>query len=241
MEQQYFLLDIAQIKEAGSPSLLHALCWYQSGQLENLASHFPVFLNLSDRIFGYRRPGQAGKFHFQNIIGDKLNRGKCRPEISSNVGRFLKGCVIKYWGQVECDVKNISSNILCGSREYIWEIFAPWLGRLIKQLFWSLWRGHSNWPLCKISTLSAVFTLFANTGHIFQHLHSWKNIRKHVCNAAPVKKDVFESDEKWAKSWHLLYLISDSSKCNGLHSALWSVIHARSLKKNQIAWIWHGR
>ena len=51
--------------------------------------------------------------------------------------------------------------------ENIWEIFAPWRGRLCKKFFEDFWRAGSEWPLCKISTCTVPPSCFLSISTTF--------------------------------------------------------------------------
>ena len=62
----------------------------------------------------------------------------------------------------------ISCGFVVSVNENIWEIFAPWRGRLTKKLFWNLLKSRVWFPLCKISPLSVMRVMFfAYNYHIF--------------------------------------------------------------------------
>ena len=105
-----------------------------------------------------------------------------------------------------------TSWMLCGSvvwvNENIWEIFPPWRGQLSKSYFEVFSRAGSDWPLCKISTLTATpFMFFVHKYLIFDKylteifsLNLWS-----VFQLSQTASDGF--DWNWVKSGPLLFVI----------------------------------
>ena len=104
-------------------------------KISPLSSHF-TNSNFSDKIFGYYIAGLVN-FTFNNFNNFGTSWTKATSHFSSNLTRFLEGCVSNMTDEFNVMQKR-PAQIFCvvpGNKD-IWEIFAP-QGHWEKKLLWS--------------------------------------------------------------------------------------------------------